>query len=155
MRVSTAAFVVYWLGVSVSAQTKGQPPPATPPDAKAAAGDIYSYAAEGRRDPFVNVLRSGSDAPVAVKRGDGAAGLTVDEVSVRGVMQSRGTLIAMVQGPDHKSYLVHPGDKLADGAVKAITAEGLVIVQVINDPLSPVKQREIRKPLRSVEDAKQ
>ena len=37
MRVSTAAFVVYWLGVSVSAQTKGQPPPATPPDANAAA----------------------------------------------------------------------------------------------------------------------
>ena len=47
------------------------------------------------------------------------------------------------------------GDKLADGAVKAVTAEGLVIVQEVNDPLSLVKQREVRKPLRSLEDAKQ
>ncbi len=47
------------------------------------------------------------------------------------------------------------GDKLADGAVQAVTADGLVIVQEVNDPLSLVKQREIRKPLRAQEDVKQ
>ena len=70
-------------------------------------------------------------------------------------MQSRGALIAMVQGPDNKTYIVHQGDKLLDGTIKSITPQGLVIDQEVNDPLSVVKQREIRKLLRSLEDAKE
>ena len=42
-----------------------------------------------------------------------------------------------------------------DGTIKAVVPEGLVIVQPVNDPLSLVKQREVRKLLRSVEDGKQ
>ena len=38
--------------------------------------------------------------------------------------------------------------------MKSITPQGLVIVQDVNDPLSLVKQREVRKLLRSLEDAK-
>ena len=40
-------------------------------------------------------------------------GSAVAEMSVRGIMQSRGALIAMIQGPDNKTYIVHQGDKLA------------------------------------------
>jgi hypothetical protein len=47
------------------------------------------------------------------------------------------------------------GDKLADGVIKAVTLQGLVIVQEVNDPLSLVKQREVTRRLRSLEDAKQ
>jgi len=65
-----------------------------------------------------------------------------------------GALVAMIQGPDNKTYIVHPGDKLLDGAIKSITPQGLVIEQEVNDPLSVVKQREIRKLLRGLEDAK-
>jgi Tfp pilus assembly protein PilP len=79
------------------------------------------------------------------------AGLSVGDISVRGVMQSRGGFYAMVQGPDGKTYMMHPGDKLLDGTVKTVNAEGLVIVQEVNDPLSLVKQREISKRLRSLE----
>ena len=53
----------------------------------------------------------------------------------------------MVQGPDNRTYMLRQGDQLADGAVQAVTAEGLVIVQEVNDPLSLVKQRVVRKPL--------
>ena len=79
----------------------------------------------------------------------------VAEISVRGILQSRGMLIAMVQGPDNRTYMLRQGDRLADGAVQAVTAEGLVIMQEVNDPLSLVKQRVVRKPLRSLEDVKQ
>jgi Tfp pilus assembly protein PilP len=79
----------------------------------------------------------------------------VGEISVRGIMQGRSGPIAMVQGPDNKTYLVHQGDKFVDGAVKSITPQGLVVVQQVNDPLSLVKQREILKLLRSAEGAKQ
>jgi type IV pilus assembly protein PilP len=123
--------------------------PPTPPDP-------YSYNPDGRRDPFLSLLGAGADrgGPQA-KRGDGVAAMTVAEISVRGILQSRGMLIAMVQGPDNRTYMVHQGDRLADGAVQAVTAEGLVIMQEVNDPLSLVKQRVVRKPLRSLEDAKQ
>ena len=81
--------------------------------------------------------------------------MALAEVSVRGVMQGRGTLVAMVQGPDNKTYIVHQGDKFLDGTIKAITAQGLVVMQEVNDPLSLVKQREVRKLLRSLEDSKE
>jgi len=82
------------------------------------------------------------------------AGFTVGEISVRGIMQSRGLLVAMVHGPDDKTYLIHQGDKLADGVVKNVTPQGLVVVQDVSDPLSVQKHREVRKLLRSLEDAK-
>ena len=48
-----------------------------------------------------------------------------------------------------------PGEKLLDGSIKSISPQGLIIVQDISDPLSLVKQREIRKSLRAFEDAPQ
>ena len=81
--------------------------------------------------------------------------MTVAEISLRGVLQSKGELIAMIKGPDNKTYLVHQGDKLLDGVIKSITPQGLVILEEVNDPLSLVKQREVRKMLRSVEDGKE
>ena len=70
------------------------------------------------------------------------------------MLQSRNGLIAMVQGPDNKTYIVHQGDKLLDGSIKTITPQGLVIEQDVNDPLSVVKQREVRRLLRGLEDPK-
>ena len=51
-------------------------------------------------------------------------------------MQSRGSLVAMIEGPDKKTYIVHQGDKLLDGTIKNVTPQGLVVVQEVNDPLS-------------------
>ena len=132
-----------------AAAAQPQTPPPAPPDP-------YSYNPDGRRDPFLSLLGAGADrGGPQPKRGDGVAGMTVAEISVRGILQSRGMLIAMVQGPDNKTYMLRQGDRLADGAVQAVTAEGLVIMQEVNDPLSLVKQRMVRKPLRSLEDVKQ
>jgi len=127
------------------------PPPAAPPPP---AADLYSYQTEGRRDPFLSLLGTGGETHVVSKKGEGPAGMTVSEVTVRGIVLSRGSLIAMITGPDNKTYLVHQGDKFADGTIKNITPQGLIILQEVNDPLSLVKQREIRKLLRSIEDAK-
>ena len=131
-------------------------PPAPSPSQQPSPPDNYSYSADGRRDPFLSLLGTGPDrGGTPTKRGEGVAGMTLAEISVRGVVQSRGTLIAMVQGPDNRTYLVRQGDRLADGMVQSVTAEGLVVMQEVNDPLSLVKQRIVRKPLRSLEDVKQ
>jgi Tfp pilus assembly protein PilP len=147
------------------ATPQGQPAPApapAPPAGAAAAPaatppaqEAYTYRADGRRDPFLNLVGTGSENKVTSRRAGGATGLSVGEISVRGIMQSRGALVAMIQGPDNKTYIMHQGDKLLDGTVKSVTPQGLVIVQEVNDPLSLIKTREVRKLLRSLEDAKE
>ena len=134
--------------------------PAAPPASQSAASqppapEAYTYRADGRRDPFLSLLGSGTNAAVTSRRGEGPGGLAVSDLSVRGVMQSRGALVAMISGPDNKTYIVHQGDKLLDGTIKTITPQGLVVVQEVNDPLSLVKQREVRKLLRTLEDGKE
>lgn len=118
------------------------------------APEAYRYTPEGRRDPFVSLLSSGLDSRPTGSRSAGLAGLSANDVSVRGIMQSRGAYVAMVQGPDSHTYLVHTSDRLLDGRVTAITAQELVITQEVNDPLSMVKQREVRKSLRPLEEGK-
>jgi Tfp pilus assembly protein PilP len=125
----------------------GQTPAPTAPTPES-----YSYQSDGRRDPFISVIGTGNEVRLPSKRSDGPTGLTVSEVSVRGVLSSKGKMLAMIQSPDKKTYIVHAGDKLMDGIIRSITPQGLVIIQDVNDPLSLVKQREVRKPLRSAED---
>ena len=130
--------------------------PAPAPVVEATPGpDEYAYRPEGRRDPFVGLGAAAPDVRSLSKRSDGIGGFLVGEISVRGVMQSRSSFVAMIKGPDNKTYLIHQGDKLADGVVKTVTPQGLVVLQDISDPLSAQKQREVRKLLRSLEDAKE
>ena len=153
--VSLAVTSAAGMGMGVA---RAQQPPAStpaPPATAPPAGEPYTYQSDGRRDPFLSVLGTGSEPRLASRRGEGPAGMLTEEISVRGIMQSGPGFVALVQGPDKKTYLVRAGDKLLDGTVRAVTREGLTIVQDVSDPLSLVKTREVRKLLRSVEDAKQ
>lgn len=139
------------------------PPPTTAPVTQGAVAvpapvaeappDVYSYNPEGRRDPFVSLIIKGSEAS-RENRGDGAAGLSVGEITLRGIVKSRSEYVALVQGPDKRTYIVHAGDRLYDGSVKLIASDAVVFAQDVNDPLSLVKQREVRKALRSTEEGK-
>ena len=132
-----------------------QPPAAAPatPEAQAPAGGKppYSYDPSGRRDPFVSLVGRGADAKSTANRPAGLAGILINEVSLKGIMRDRSGFVAMVHGPDNKTYIVKPGDRLMDGTVKSIMADAVVFSQDVNDPLSLVKQREIKKSLRSEE----
>ena len=117
----------------------------------------YSYAAAGRRDPFQTLAGPATAETKSLPRTAvaGIGGIRVEDLSVRGIMQSRDRLVAMIQGPDSRTYLIHQGDKLADGAVKSITPQGLVLLQDIVDPRAKDKTREVHKALRSSEDEKE
>jgi Tfp pilus assembly protein PilP len=115
----------------------------------------FTYEAGGRRDPFISLANQGSDPRSEGRtRYQGLSGLGVNEVSVKGIVLYERQLVAMVQAPDNRTYLVRPNDRLLDGSVRAVTSEAVVFVQQVNDPLSLVKQREIRKALRAPEEAK-
>ena len=126
------------------------PPAAAPPEPES-----YTYNPDGRRDPFTSLIGTGGPEVRSLgRRSDGPGSMAVADISVRGVLQTRGSLIAMIQGPDNRTYIVHPGDKLLDGVIKMITPQGLVVTQEVNDPLSLVKQREVPKLLRSLENGR-
>jgi hypothetical protein len=82
------------------------------------------------------------------------AGLGTAEVSLRGVVISQGAFVGIVQGVDSKTYIVRAGDKLSDGSIRSITADSMVILQQVNDPLSLEKVHEVRKALRQTEEGK-
>ena len=116
----------------------------------------FEYEAQGRRDPFMNLSRSGTIAttPTPASRPAGAAGILVDELVVRGIVQSQGAYVAMVSGPAGQTFSIRAGSKLFDGTVRAITPQAVVIMQQVTDPLSLQKQREVRKSLRTQEEGK-
>jgi Tfp pilus assembly protein PilP len=147
---------------NAEALDQAKAPPAAAPAAPAAPapqgaqaplpaqGAGYSYDAAGRRDPFVSLSGRGGDLPIpGGARPSGLAGLLVNDITVKGVLKSpKGGFIALVQAPDNRTYLIHAGDKVFDGSVKAITQDAVVFSQDVNDPLSLVKQREVRKAIR-------
>lgn len=114
----------------------------------------FTYEAEGRRDPFISLLRRGLDARVTGPKMAGLAGLGTSEVSLRGVLTSQGAFVGILQGVDAKNYIVRVGDRLSDGTIRSISKDAMVILQQVNDPLSLEKQREVRKLLRQTEEAK-
>lgn len=131
------------------------PPPAAPPGRTLPpTPQGYTYNPEGRRDPFVSLLNRGVEQRQQSPRPEGLDGLSVTDIAIRGIVADRGSYIAMIEAPDARTYIVRSGDKLYDATVKAVLADAVVFVQQVNDPLSLVKQREIRKPLRPTEEGK-
>lgn len=150
---------------TLPAGAQQQPPPAAPPAQTPPAaqgkpsveapksGPGYSYNREGRRDPFISLVGRGTGTP-GETRPQGLAGMLINEISLKGIMRQSGGFVALVQGTDKKTYVVRQGQKLMDGTVKTITEDTVVFSQDVNDPLSLVKQREVRKTLRTSEEGR-
>lgn len=112
----------------------------------------YAYDSESRRDPFVSLVNRGAETRAVPSKGarpEGIAGILVEEIALRGIVQSRGTWVAMVAAPNGRSYTIRPGDRLMNGNVRDITGQAVVMLEDVDDPLSvQKKQREVRKQLR-------
>ena len=143
---------------SAPATALAQAPAAAPTSTAAPAAltpQGFTYNPDGRRDPFVSLAKRGSEAEAAAPtRTAGLAGLGAGEVTLRGTLQSEGGYVGILQGADNKTYIVRAGARLADGTIRTITPEAMVILQQVNDPLSQQRQREVRKMLRQTEEAK-
>lgn len=111
--------------------------------------DSYHYDPKGRRDPFQSLI---GPAPALQpgQRPPGPPGFLIDEIKLQGVVKTRQQgLVAMVNGPDNKGYLVKVGDKVLDGEVIRITPTSIVFRQEVNDPTRIERFREVVKELSS------
>ena len=154
------AFALIVPSAAALAQTAQAPAQAAPP-APAAPGPEpqgFTYNSEGRRDPFVSLIRRGNAGLSATIGGSarpaGLGGLETAEVTLKGTIQSQSGYVGILLGADNKTYIVRTGDKLLDGTVRSITQDAMILTQQVNDPLSLEKQREVRKVLRQTDEAK-
>ena len=154
--VATLIAGVLLTAAAAAAQTPPAQPAPAAPQTTAVEPQGYAYEPQGRRDPFVSLVRRGTDAQRAPGelRPAGPEGIETSELTLKGTMQSREGYVALVQGPDLRTYIVKPGDRVFDGTIQTISANALVILQQVNDPLSLEKQREVRKTLRQTEEVK-
>lgn len=116
--------------------------------------DSYHYDAQGRRDPFQSLIGPAPKLRPG-QRPSGPPGFLIDEIKIQGVVNTRQQgLVAMVNGPDNKSYLVKIGDKVLDGEIIRITPNSIVFRQEVNDPTRIERFREVVKEIVSSEAQK-
>lgn len=113
---------------------------------EALSGRAYSYDPAGRRDPFRSLLVRPEDRARG-ERPPGIAGMSIDDIVIHGIWQTRSGFIAQVRAVDNKSYLVRAGDLLYDGEVTRVGPNEVVFRQNINDPQSVKPFREVTKQL--------
>jgi len=112
------------------------------------APDAYHYDPKGRRDPFQSLIGPAPSLQPG-QRSTGPPGFLIDEIKLQGVVKTRQGLVAMINGPDNKGYLVRVADKVLDGEVIRITPSSIVFRQEVNDPTRIERYREVVKELSS------
>lgn len=143
-----SAVAVAWVcgAAAVSGQSRGSTP--------LTAG---GYDAGGRRDPFVSLIAPKSaSAPAAARTaatsrpGAGLAGVAVSDVLLKGVIRSGANFVAILEGPDGRTFMAKRLDRLANGVVKGIESNSVVFTERVEDAAGAVRQRDVRKALRGV-----
>jgi Tfp pilus assembly protein PilP len=114
----------------------------------------YAYTAQGRRDPFVSLLKPVSESGPG-KRRPGMEGFLIQEVALKGIVKDSKGFTAMLLGTDGKSYFVKVGQRLFDGVITAIDASTVTFRQEVTDPLSSVRSRDVKKTLYPSEEGRQ
>ncbi|MDQ3169923.1 MAG: pilus assembly protein PilP [Acidobacteriota bacterium] len=133
----------------VSLAQAGAPSQTAPPQSENRQAPAWTYDPQGRRDPFVSLRGTGGGMTSTQNRPSGLAGVSVTEIVVRGVVRSGNEFVALAQSPDGRTFQLRRNDRLFDGSVKQVGIDAVVFVQQVNDPLSLVKQREVRKTMKT------
>jgi len=117
----------------------------------------YVYLPEGRRDPFLMIIREAGAADMAKKSEDvnlpPLQRVSVSELSVIGIVWGGFGYMAMVQTPDGKGYAVQRGAKIGNnnGIVSAITEKAVIVEERFTDIYGKKQVREYAKPLHAKE----
>jgi len=117
-------------------------------------GETYRYDPQGRRDPFQSLVGPAPKIQPG-QRPPGVPGFLIDEMKLQGVVRTKQGLVAMINGPDNKGYLIRVGDKVLDGEVIRITQTSVVFRQEVNDPTRIERYREVVKDLSPEASKKQ
>ncbi len=76
----------------------------------------------------------------------GLAAIAIADVTVRGIVKNGPSMMAILESPDHKSFVARPKDRLLDASIQSIDAAGVVFTEAV-DGAGPAQQ--VRKALRA------
>jgi Tfp pilus assembly protein PilP len=114
----------------------------------------YQYQPLGRRDPFVSLLANVSPDGGPSQRPPGMPGFLISEVTLKGIVLSRGEFVALLEATDGNSYFARVGQEFYDGSLVAMDEATATFSEQVRDPLSPVRSREVTKSLYPPEEAR-
>src|SRR5262245_9450825 len=80
--------------------------------------DSLQYNSEGRRDPFVSLMRPLEAHVIACP--PGLPGYKVSELALKGTVKVKGEYVALLVAPNGKTYFVRKGQPLYDGRIVEI-----------------------------------
>ena len=152
----TAAASTLFVIAALSVVEGQQPPAAQKPPAPQAQTQTrgpqtpgWTYDPQGRRDPFISLRNRNPPGTSTQNRPPGLPGVGIGEIVIRGIVRSGAEFVALAQAPDGRTFQLRRNARLFDGVVKQITIDAVVFTQEVNDPLSLVKQREVRKTMKT------
>lgn len=101
-----------------------------------------TYAAEGRRDPFVSPV---VNRVVAEGCSTGKRCLAINQITLTGIVKSDSGMIAVVVNAMNKAYFLRENDPVFNGYVVRITGDSIVFQESVQDNLGKTLTREVTK----------
>lgn len=100
----------------------------------------------GKRDPFLSPLAAAAARGPIASCSTGKHCLPVDQLALKGIVQTKEGNIAMVENASKRSYYLHENDALFDGSVVKITGDSVTFRQDSSDVLGrPVSKEVVKK----------
>jgi Tfp pilus assembly protein PilP len=107
------------------------------------------YQAEGRRDPFRDLL---AGKEVEDKAGqEGVSSYMIDDIVLIGIVKIKGKFVAIINGPQGFPYNIRPGEKFANGFVLSIDESKVVFRQTQDRGMPLSRPRDITKEINPEE----
>lgn len=123
--------------------------PKTAADAvlKPAAKTASKVGANGRRDPFINPVRTVNSAPMGPNCSTGKKCLFIPELMVQGTVKdnSTGEMVAVVVNRAHHTYFLRQNDQVFNGNVEKITSDSVIFKEFATDTLGHESAHEVVK----------
>jgi type II secretory pathway component PulC len=100
----------------------------------------------GKRDKFLSPIAAAAMRGPAAGCSTGKHCLVVDQIALKGIVQTNEGNIAMVENAAKRSYYLHENDALFDGSVVKITGDSVTFRQESTDILGrPVSKEVVKK----------
>jgi hypothetical protein len=96
-----------------------------------------------KRDPFQTVIRE--HAAGGACAGGGKQCLVPDEIALKGVVRSNGSIIAVVTTKDNRAYFLRENDPVLNGVVTRITEGSITFREKTTDIFGKSSMREVVK----------
>jgi type IV pilus assembly protein PilP len=124
-------------------EVKAQPQQAVEPE-DAAQPKFYAYDPQGRRDPFLSLVKITKRKVVKKKGASPMESFSVEEIKLLAIASDKDENYALIILPNQKSFTIRKGMVLGleGGKVEEITAEKVVIREYFKDYRGDLKPKD-------------